>query len=131
MRCRSENRPALATGDVVIIKGEERNKNLWRLGIVTELFKGKDRIFHAAKIRCGKSELERAAHYLCSMELHYDWKYNDCITTNELNEDNQIQEPRRIKRTAAAVAKLKIRDQNEDEQGVPIVEQNLNICYYS
>ena len=58
MRCRSENRPALATGDVVIIKGEERNKNLWRLGIVTELFKGMDRIFHAAKIRCEKSELK-------------------------------------------------------------------------
>ena len=27
MRCRKENRPALANGDVVTIKGEERNRN--------------------------------------------------------------------------------------------------------
>ena len=44
MRYRKENRPTSAAGDVVIIKGEEQNRNLWRLGLVTELFKGKDRI---------------------------------------------------------------------------------------
>ena len=108
MRCRKENQPALAIGDVAVIKGEERNRNLWRLGIINELFKGKDRIVRAAKIRCGKSELERAVQHLYPMELHCDWKYNNCIRTNELNEDDQIQEPRRSRRTAAAVAKLKI-----------------------
>ena len=76
--------------------------------IINQLFKGKDRIARAAKIRCGKSELERAVQHLYPVELHCDWKYNNCIKTNELNEDNQIQEPRRSKRTAAAVAKLKI-----------------------
>ena len=108
MGCRKENRPALAIGDVVIIKGEEQNRNLWRLGIVTELCKGKDRIVRAGKIRCGKSELERVVQHLHPMELHCNWKYNNCIKTKELNEDDQIQEPRRSKRTAAAVAKLKI-----------------------
>ena len=122
MRCRKENRPALAIGDVVIIKSEERNRNLWRLGIVTELFKGKDRIVHAAKIRCGKSELERTVQHLYPMELHCNWKYNDCIATNEINEDDQLQEPKRSKRTTVAVAKLKIRDNIENEQGVPTVE---------
>ena len=122
MRCRKENQPALAIGDVVVIKGEERNRNLWRLGIINELFKGKDRIVRAAKIRCGKSELEMAVQHLYPMELHCDWKYNNCIRTNELNEDDQIQEPRRSKRTAAAVAKLKIGDKIEDKQGVPTVE---------
>ena len=96
MRCRKENRPGLAIGDVVIIKGEERNRNFWRLGTATELFKGKDRIVHAAKIRCGKSELERAVQHLYPTELHCDWKYNDCIKNNELNEDDQIQEPRNL-----------------------------------
>ena len=110
MRCRKENWPALAIGDVLIIRGEERNKNLWRLGIVTGLFKGKDRIVPAAKIRCGKSELERAVQHLYPMELHCDWKYNNCIKTNEMNEDDQVQEPRRSKKAAAAVSKLKIRD---------------------
>ena len=57
MRCSNENLPALAIGDVVIIKGEERDRNLWSLGIITELFKGKDRIVRAAKLICGRSEL--------------------------------------------------------------------------
>ena len=122
MRYRKENRPTSAIGDVVIIKGEEQNRNLWRLGLVTELFKGKDRILRAAKIRYGKSELERAVQHLYQMELLCDWKYNDYIETNEVNEDDQVQESRRSKRTAAAVAKIKIRDNIKDEQGVPTVE---------
>ena len=56
------------------------------------------------------------------MELLCDWKYNDYIETNEVNEDDQVQESRRSKRTAAAVAKIKIRDNIKDEQGVPTVE---------
>ena len=31
---------ALAEGDVVIIKGEEKNRGLWNLGIVEELITG-------------------------------------------------------------------------------------------
>ena len=122
MRCRKENRPVLAIGDVVIIKSEERNRILWRLGNATELFKRKDGIVCAAKIRCGKSELKIPVQHLYPMELHCDWKYNDCIKTNEMNEDEQVQEPRRPKRTAAAVAKIKIRDKIEDKQEVPTVE---------
>ena len=122
MRCRKENRPALAIGDVVIIKGEERNRNLCRLGIFTELFNGKDRIVRTAKLRCEKSELEREVQHLFPMELHCDWIYNNCIETNDVNKDDQVQKPRKSKRTAAAVAKIKIRDKIEDEQGVPTVE---------
>ena len=39
-----------------------------------------------------------------------------------MNKDDQVQEPRRSKRPAAAVAKLKIQDKIEDEQGIPLVE---------
>ena len=72
--CRKKNRPALAIGYVVIIKGEEWNRNLWRSGIVIELFKGKDRIVRDAKMRFGKPEVERAVRHLYPMELHWDWK---------------------------------------------------------
>ena len=58
------------------------------MGIVIELFKGKDGTVHATKIRCGKSELERAVQHLYPMDLHCDWIYNDCIETNEVNEDD-------------------------------------------
>ena len=58
-------------------------------------------------------------------------KFNDCIETNEVNEDGQVQEPKRSKRTITATAAMKIQDKNEDEEGVPTVEQSLNICFYT
>ena len=122
MGFRTESRPAFAIRDVVIIKGKERNRNLWRLGIVVELFKGKNGNVCAAKIRCGKSELEWAVQHLYPLHLHCDWKYSDYIKTNEVNDDGQEQKSRRSKRTTAAIAKIKIRDKIEDKQGFRRVE---------
>ena len=44
--------------------------------------------------------------------------------SNEENDGDQEQEPKRSNRTAAVIAKIKIRDKIEDEEGVPTVEQN-------
>ena len=122
MGFRKKSRPSLAIRDVVIIKRKEQNRNLWRLGIVIELFKRKNGTVCAAKIRCGKSELERAVQHLYPLDLHCDWKYNDYIKTNEVNDDTQEQKSRRSKRTAAAIAKMKIKGKVEGEQGLPAVE---------
>ena len=54
------------------------------------------------------------------MELHCDWKYNDCIEINEVNDDDQ--EPRKSKRTTAAIAKIKIRVKSEGKQGILTVQ---------
>ena len=92
------------------------------MGIVIELFKRKNGTVRAAKIRCGKSELERAVQHLYPLDLHCDWKYNDYIKTNEVNDDSQEQKSRRSKRTAAAIAKMKIKDKVEGEPGLPAVQ---------
>ena len=34
----------IGLGDVVLIKGEEKNKGKWTIGIVEELYKGKDEV---------------------------------------------------------------------------------------
>ena len=122
MGFRKKSRPYLAIRDVVIIKGKEQNRNLWRLGIVIELFKRKNVTVRAAKIRCGKSELERAVQHLYPLDLHCDWEYNDYIKTNEVNDDSQEQKSGRSKRTAAAIEKMKIRGKVEGEQGLPAAE---------
>ena len=70
MRFKKENRPALAIGDLVIIKGAEWNRDLWRLEVVIKLFKKKGGIVRATKIRCGKSELQRAVQHLYPMVLY-------------------------------------------------------------
>ena len=111
----------LNVGDVVIIKGDGRNRAHWKTGIVDRLIKGKDGIVRGACLRAGKDHLERAIQHLYPLELHCDRqktvKAADGKTTAEENE------PRRIsKRTAAAIAKLHIHDQVEEETEVPQIE---------
>ena len=37
-------------GDVVLIKGERKNKRKWSIGIVEELYKGKDDVIRGVKL---------------------------------------------------------------------------------
>ena len=46
-------------GDVVIIHGDESNRGKWSLGVIADLFEGRDGVVRAAKLRAGKSFLER------------------------------------------------------------------------
>lgn len=62
----------LAVGDVVIIKSVERNRNCWLLSIIEELVIGRDQVGRGAKLRNGKSVLERPVQHLYSLELVCD-----------------------------------------------------------
>ena len=64
----------LQVGDVVLIRSEERNCGKWNIGIVARLIKGPDGVVQAARLRAGKSYLERAIQHLCTMELSCDVK---------------------------------------------------------
>ena len=50
---------SVKVGDVVLIQNDERNRGKWNVGIVVKLIKGKDGVVRAAKLRAGKSYLER------------------------------------------------------------------------
>ena len=59
----------LEPGDVVLIRGEERNRGHWRIGIVEKLIKGRDKVVRGARLRTGKSYLERPVQLLFPLEL--------------------------------------------------------------
>ena len=59
-------------GDVVIIQSDERSRGKWPLGIVEELYKGRDGIVRAVKLRAGKTYLERPINHLYPLELSCD-----------------------------------------------------------
>ncbi|KAK3725256.1 hypothetical protein QZH41_001288 [Actinostola sp. cb2023] len=48
----------LKPGDVMIIKSDERNRRKWKLGIVDQLFEGRDGVVRGVRLRAGKSYLE-------------------------------------------------------------------------
>ena len=60
----------LNIGDAVLIKGEEKNRGVWKMGIVERLIIGKDGVIRAATLRAGKSTLQRAIQHLYPLELN-------------------------------------------------------------
>eukprot|EP00795_Rhopilema_esculentum_P008006 gene8006-13915_t len=59
-------------GEIVIIKNDERKRGRWDLGIIVKLIKGRDGVVQAAKLRAGKSYLERPIQHLYPLELSCD-----------------------------------------------------------
>ena len=59
----------LTPGDVVVIKGEERNRGLWRIYVLDKLIPGRDWIVRAVRLKAGKSFLGRPVQHLHSLEL--------------------------------------------------------------
>ena len=52
---RKGKKESLKIGDVVLIRSEERNQGKWPLGVVVELFNGRDGVVCAAKLCAGKA----------------------------------------------------------------------------
>ena len=101
----------ISKGDVVIIKGEERNRGYWKLGIVEELFPGRDGVVRSVRLRAGKSYQERPIQHLYPLEL-------SCGRTADV--PNRTLNPQapvfRSTRDAAVAARVRIQSQAEDEQ---------------
>ena len=51
----------LKVGDVVIIEDSSKNRNHWRLAVITDLIKGRDGIVRAARIKSSKDTLLKRA----------------------------------------------------------------------
>ncbi|XP_028404086.1 uncharacterized protein LOC114526758 [Dendronephthya gigantea] len=96
-------------GDVVLIKGEGKNRGTWKIGIVERLIPGRDGIVRAVRLRAGKSYLERPIQFLYPMELHSDEKGSE---QKPLNPEVEEFKP---KRKAAVEATVNIRRMQEFE----------------
>ena len=106
----------IAVGDVVLIKGDEKNRGKWNIGIVKQLNKGRDGIVRSAKLRAGKSTLERALQHLYPMELSIQEE-----NFNKSTLDPKVPEYR-PKRDAAVAAKVRISEVTHHENELPVIE---------
>ena len=61
-----------AIGDIVIIRGDEKNRNLWKLGKVVRLIFGRDGEIRGAKVQTSNGILERTPQHLYPLELKCD-----------------------------------------------------------
>ena len=112
----------LTVGDVMIIKGDEKNRSHWKLGIVSDLIKGKDGIVRGAKLRAGNTTLERAVQHLYPLELQCNSsreKPTPDTGTKQLNVEAREFRP---KRDAAVAARMRIANQTDADNEEPLVE---------
>ncbi|XP_028397203.1 uncharacterized protein LOC114521012 [Dendronephthya gigantea] len=97
-------------GDAVIIQDEKKNRNLWKLGIVVELIRGRDGVVRAAKVRTTNGCLDRAIQHLFPMELSCDK-----VEPKKLDPTAPAFEPR-PRRDAAAAANVRIQLTAREEE---------------
>ena len=104
----------IAIGDVVLIKGDEKHRGKWNIGIVEELYEGKDNVIRAVKLRSRKTHIERPVQFLYPLELSCDtWKRQKTVhqcSKQPLNVNANEIKPRR---NAAAISEIQIRDAAE------------------
>ena len=106
--------PTIAVGDVMLIKEDERNRGKWKMGIVEELITGCDGVVRGAKLRAGKSHLERAIQHLYPLELTCDRQTKG--PGNELNPDAAEFAPQRETRRATRDARERLAAIAENER---------------
>ena len=92
-----------------MIKGEEKNRGHWKIGIVNHLYIGKDNIIWVAQLGIGKKLIDRPIQLLYPLELHCE----GITTTNEDEKKNELNSSAtefRSKRSAAEISKWRLND---------------------
>ena len=105
----NETEMTAKVGDVVIIKGDERNRGKWKLGIIDQLIRGRDGKVRVVRLRAGKSYLERTIQHLYPLELSCD------RATEQVSEPTPSDRPRRAA-AASACARISAIAQRELEE---------------
>ena len=111
--CKVGGKPStLKVGDVVIVRGDESNRGKWPLGVIADLFEGRDGVVRAAKLRAGKSFLERPVQHLFPLELACD----NPVQMQNTPDPNPEPRSSRTRRDAAVAANVRIRDAFQDAE---------------
>ena len=61
----------VAIGDIVLIMGNDKHRGKWNIGIVEELYQGKDNIIRAVKFQSKKTYIEQPVQFLYPHELSW------------------------------------------------------------
>ena len=99
-------------GDVVLIKDDVKNRGKWNVGVVEELYHGRDGVVRGAKLRMRKTHIDRALQHLYPLELRSEQKQENTRTGTDKEEGRNLgpeAEESRPRRNAATVARQGIR----------------------
>ena len=109
----------IAIGDVVLIKGDGKQWGKSNIGIVEELYQGKNNIIRAIKFRSKKTYIKLLIQFLYSLGLSWNtWKRQK--TVHQCSKQQLYVNASQFKpwRNAAAIVEVRIQDAaevNKDE----------------
>ena len=84
--------------DVLMIKGDEKNRGEWNIEIIENIFMGKDNVNRSLRIHTGKRVIERPIELLYPVELHCNSKTTTKNTQDgkTLNVNAEEFQPKRL-----------------------------------
>ena len=101
----------------MMIKREEKNRGHWKIGTINHLYVAKNSIIWVAQLSIAKKLIDRPIQLLYPLELHCE----GITITNEDEKKNELNPSAtkfRTKRTAAEIAKWRLKDiAIEDDDG--------------
>ena len=95
-------------GDLVLIKDDAKNRGKWSVGVVKELYQGRDGVVRGAKLKTRKTHIDRALQLLYPLELRSEHKQESKRRETDQEEKRNLdpEAPEfRPKRDAATVAR--------------------------
>ena len=75
-------------GEVVLIKGDSRNRGKWNIGIVETIMPSRDGVIRGVRLKTKNGYLERAVQHLYPLELRCDDESDDAKAKDNENENN-------------------------------------------
>ena len=104
-----------------MIKGENKKRGKWKIGIINELFQGKDDQIRGVRVKTPHGYLDRPIQLLYLLELHCN-RYKTKMKQNENDKKKLNVEAKefRPKRTAGAITLTKIKDTAEHDDSYKI-----------
>ena len=105
------SRCEITIGDIVLIKDDNKNRGLWKKGVVMNLIEG-DGVVLGARLKTGENKMfERSVKHLYPLELRVD---TDRDVREKLINDDQTQRPKRLAKNRA-LKEIKEITRYEDE----------------
>ena len=103
--------------EVVVMKGEERNRVQWNIGIITDVYPGKDGKVRAVKPKAGRCYFERVVQLPYPLEISCDITPSTEEPTMNVNAEEF-----RPKRKASEIVQTRITELANDEMEEPLNE---------
>ena len=79
------DRRGIRLGEIVIIRDETVKRQNWRMGVVVELFRGRDDKIRAVRVKTAFGDFKRPVQKLCSLEICEELQAAD-LSENGLEE---------------------------------------------